>query len=488
MKTNFFTAIAIIFIQGFALLASAHASGLYGIPKLPDAEAIDLHDGSLDDWTSLFSEPTFTQDDFTPVDPDVTTPVDPTFEVYMAWSEADQRIYVAIKRTDDVYINNYAGGDPHGMWGNDGIEVMLDADHTGGWFSDFSPEQYSEEEIMRLDNAQAQQFLAVPESPDGRNVGYMGAGLAWVNEAPYAEAGGADNGDHRVIEMALPLWDDLDYQDPDASQRGLLEAGKIIGFQIAMRDFDIEDMNPLSSGSYFNLNGLPDGWRNADTFVDGYLLDVGEEDTECCEVNPVPTESAVLVGPINNAAVSGPTVTLEWDPVAGADLFGVWVSDGAASGNAALLDTVVAGTLSAQGTITYAVTDLACATCHWWIQGVNANGAGSWSDKGSYTVQGAAKTVAAPQGFALQPNYPNPFNPDTQINYQLPEAGAVTLEVYNAMGQKIRVLEQAYRPAGLHQVNWDGRNDQGHIVAGGVYLYRLTAGTFSQTRRMLFLK
>ncbi len=58
MKTNFFTAIAIIFIQGFALLASAHASGLYGIPKLPDAEAIDLHDGSLDDWTSLFSEPT----------------------------------------------------------------------------------------------------------------------------------------------------------------------------------------------------------------------------------------------------------------------------------------------------------------------------------------------------------------------------------------------------------------------------------------------
>lgn len=100
----------------------------------------------------------------------------------------------------------------------------------------------------------------------------------------------------------------------------------------------------------------------------------------------------------------------------------------------------------------------------------------------------AAESAATPQGIALMSNHPNPFNPETQINYQLPEAGTVTLVVYNVMGQKIRVLEQTFRQSGVHQVSWNGRDDAGQSVASGVYLYQLTSGAFSQTRRMLLLK
>ena len=60
--------------------------------------------------------------------------------------------------------------------------------------------------------------------------------------------------------------------------------------------------------------------------------------------------------------------------------------------------------------------------------------------------------------------------------------------VYNALGQQIRVLEQGVQHAGTHQVSWDGRDAAGQHVAGGMYLYKLTSGTFHQTRRMLLLK
>ena len=206
-------------------------------------------------------------------------------------------------------------------------------------------------------------------------------------------------------------------------------------------------------------------------------------------IDVLPADPAVLVSPIDNAVVGGATVTLEWDPVAGADQYGVWVSDGDVAGNAALIDIVVDGALSANGTITYAMTAPACETCDWWIQGVNAFGDGPWSAKETYTMPGgAAKTVAVPQDFALRPNHPNPFNPETQIGYQLPQAGEVQLAIFNALGQQVRMLEQSYRQAGYHQLSWDGRDDQGQIVAGGVYLYRLQSGEFSQTRRMLFIK
>ncbi len=90
--------------------------------------------------------------------------------------------------------------------------------------------------------------------------------------------------------------------------------------------------------------------------------------------------------------------------------------------------------------------------------------------------------------FALAQNYPNPFNPVTTLQYDVPQDGHIELAIYNTLGQKVRSLVSGFRPAGRHRFQWDSRNDAGAIVASGVYLYRLQAGSFVKTRKMLLVK
>ena len=89
---------------------------------------------------------------------------------------------------------------------------------------------------------------------------------------------------------------------------------------------------------------------------------------------------------------------------------------------------------------------------------------------------------------ALGSASPNPFNPSTQIGYQISETGQVTLVVYNTLGQQVRVLVQGPQGAGHYQVTWDGRDNLGREVSSGVYLYRLKSQGLVETNRMLLLK
>ncbi|MBT4497088.1 MAG: T9SS type A sorting domain-containing protein, partial [Gemmatimonadetes bacterium] len=97
-------------------------------------------------------------------------------------------------------------------------------------------------------------------------------------------------------------------------------------------------------------------------------------------------------------------------------------------------------------------------------------------------------SVALPAVFELKPNVPNPFNPETLIRYALPRASQVNLEVFNAAGQRVRGLVQGAERAGNYQVMWDGRDDSGAKVAGGVYFYRLMAGEFQSIQKMVLVK
>jgi len=88
----------------------------------------------------------------------------------------------------------------------------------------------------------------------------------------------------------------------------------------------------------------------------------------------------------------------------------------------------------------------------------------------------SATTVEiTPSAFALLPNYPNPFNPETKISYQLPEACQVTLTIYKLVGQEIGTLVAKRQPAGVHTARWDGKDAQGKELASGIYVYRLEA-------------
>jgi hypothetical protein len=93
-----------------------------------------------------------------------------------------------------------------------------------------------------------------------------------------------------------------------------------------------------------------------------------------------------------------------------------------------------------------------------------------------------------PQAYGLSQNYPNVFNPETQIAYQLPQAGLVSLKVYNIKGELVRTLVDEYKEAGYHTVRWDGRNQDGNEVASGVYFYRLVTNDFSSTKKMIMMK
>jgi gluconolactonase len=98
------------------------------------------------------------------------------------------------------------------------------------------------------------------------------------------------------------------------------------------------------------------------------------------------------------------------------------------------------------------------------------------------------KDLPLPNYFKLLPNYPNPFNPTTTINYYLQSAVDVELKIYNQLGQVIRILEKSWRSTGTHQVLWDGKDEKGDSVASGLYFYRLKAGSFIQTRKMILMK
>ncbi len=93
-----------------------------------------------------------------------------------------------------------------------------------------------------------------------------------------------------------------------------------------------------------------------------------------------------------------------------------------------------------------------------------------------------------PEGYGLSQNYPNPFNPTTSIDYSIPTAQHVRMDIFNINGRKVRTLVDSYLGAGPHTVEWDGRNDRGTTVASGIYLYKLQAGDYSETRKMNFIK
>jgi hypothetical protein len=114
---------------------------------------------------------------------------------------------------------------------------------------------------------------------------------------------------------------------------------------------------------------------------------------------------------------------------------------------------------------------------------------GTVADMGAYETDILITAVAAeqsgevPEHFALHQNYPNPFNPNTSIEFALPKPGFVTLKIYNTLGEEVATLVAEKLPAGKHQRVWEAKG-----LASGVYLYRLEAGEFVQTRKLILLR
>ncbi len=107
--------------------------------------------------------------------------------------------------------------------------------------------------------------------------------------------------------------------------------------------------------------------------------------------------------------------------------------------------------------------------------------------KGPDEVTGA-NIPSTPETFALGQNYPNPFNPATRIDFDLPAEAEVSLRIYNVKGEMVKTLVNGEMTAGRKSVTWDGTDTGGSSAASGVYFYRITAGEFEKTRKMILMR
>ncbi|MDA0744973.1 MAG: T9SS type A sorting domain-containing protein [bacterium] len=101
---------------------------------------------------------------------------------------------------------------------------------------------------------------------------------------------------------------------------------------------------------------------------------------------------------------------------------------------------------------------------------------------------GALSVESTPTEFALNQNFPNPFNPETTIKYQLAESAPVQLRIYNIVGQVVRTLVSEQQAAGRYQIRWNGTDDRGMAVSSGIYFYQVSAGKFQDVKRLMLLK
>lgn len=118
------------------------------------------------------------------------------------------------------------------------------------------------------------------------------------------------------------------------------------------------------------------------------------------------------------------------------------------------------------------------------------NSSSDWTDQSVPTIgqeNGFITTVGIekvlPSSYDLAQNYPNPFNPVTTIAYQLPQSGRVSLIIYDLLGAEVATLINSVQSSGIHSVRWNAAN-----VASGIYFYRLRAGSFTQTRKLVVIK
>ena len=185
--------------------------------------------------------------------------------------------------------------------------------------------------------------------------------------------------------------------------------------------------------------------------------------------------------------VTGETVTIQWSLIIAHqeqtdwDLF--YTPDGGATWEVIQLDLPVSQE-TYEWTVPQQVSEKVRVR-------VVQDGAGWDSISSFFAIQGSITSVQKrekyPNTFALS-NFPNPFNPATTIQFSLPEAGFVSLVVYDIAGQKVREIVSGEKISGLHSVIWNGTNEFGHNVSSGIYLYRLQAGEFTKTQAMTLVR
>ena len=116
----------------------------------------------------------------------------------------------------------------------------------------------------------------------------------------------------------------------------------------------------------------------------------------------------------------------------------------------------------------------------------STNGPWSLTIDGGWALSVDNNTL--PEVFALHNNYPNPFNPITNIRYDVPEISDVNIDIFNIAGKKIKILVSSEHQPGRYKIQWNATNEQGAPVATGMYIYKIRANDFVSVKKLLLMK
>ena len=197
-----------------------------------------------------------------------------------------------------------------------------------------------------------------------------------------------------------------------------------------------------------------------------------------------PPAPALLL-PVNGGAITGLNPLFKWDSLTSYSKYDIQVFD--ASNN--VLQSV---TDLSNPSFTYSGTQLITGRVYYWhIRSKNPGGlaenSSAWSALNSFTT-GAVNGIingntGIPNIFTLYQNYPNPFNPTTKIKFDLPLSADVTITLYDVLGKELQIVYSSFTNAGYHEITFDGSR-----LASGVYYYRIKAGDFTDTKKLILLK
>lgn len=242
--------------------------------------------------------------------------------------------------------------------------------------------------------------------------------------------------------------------------------------------------------SQFNSTGLPDRFFsgiivNGYTYVAGLVSGGYRVWRARAHTNDVPVETSLYSGavPVN------PYIALQEIKSMNAVMVYFLHGDGSLWGRLYYNDSWSTETLLSSVSYTNMVAPFQVPASHGnkgYLFGNTAAGAGYLTVVAITTLPAGVddgESIGVPTGFTLSQNYPNPFNPATEIRFSLPNASNVRLEVFNVLGQRVATLIGQYMHSGQHTVQWDATRE-----ASGIYLYRLTAGDYVDTKKMVLLK
>lgn len=266
------TAFASIFAwASIAIPSYAHVGNrVFPIYELPSAELPDIHDGTLEDWESVLPSSLDHNDLGTPGGQGQPLRLDDlAWRAFLAWHHASQRLYVGMEFVDDVME-----GPPSGQRWAERIDFFVDGDHSGG---EYFP-AYQDLPIDEVSRAQRYEFALswLPEVDALVERWVQGLLTAWSLQPPWTDLSVSSFGQapaHSIVEAIVTPWDKQS-DAPETSSRTRLEAGRFIGFQIRLLDYDDDFPESYVIGEASEGGGptTPGFWSSASFFADGELV------------------------------------------------------------------------------------------------------------------------------------------------------------------------------------------------------------------------